>query len=1039
MKKIRRKGKAEGSVLFTVVAVMMVMVVFLMSTLVLTTSANRRSYYTFYENQAQYAAQGVLDAISNSAYNDPNFHAWVTTLANPGDKGTIDVGVDSRSNIPLTRGSAITAEIERINQNYIWDADSATILRRGGWKITVTASVGQGRNASEYTMANYIYENPEVVVPTGATNDANWSVLGQLEVTPGNNTNNNNGKAVTNKAKAMFMGASGSASTNNNLLCLGPQTFGNRTLPAGRTKYANQTKVNFTNNQQTVGDGIFIGNFEANCAVPYIAQRAGEDVQFWGDFYAQNVFEVRSDISDIGDNKYPTEYRYIPYVYCDGMLKLNSDTGQEIGRGGNGKDQPVNLYLGSINGMPTNMTGDMYLFDPAANSEIKHSRGTHLTHFMKDNVQKTNASYKGYAGGDIICNNANLTMSDKLPEIGGDIIFTNPDGKLTLDLKEKTTIYGAILCAGDLEIKTNGQELLVAGGIYATASKTNISGNGKINNQQTTSLSTICDATTDAAVPNYDVPGVTVGDDGQAYQNRYQNSSTEAHFESLGGRGATGKDYDDLVSQLLSGNLGAQTGSEYYTTTNNSGYDFSMFPFCSRQDEIFDRYYRFDLAAATSDAASTNIDNDKLCQESKACGHEWGVQQKNYAVIENGVYKASSLWVPYTCPKGVSATENDQTNVRNGNSNSFIPLLETFGEAPLTSDQYINTADAFIEYGGIASKQKTLSSLDQKKVTIHSHTADGTSKSYDLGTVPVVDDSCILDVTANNQKTTVFVDPTQKHDSDHPLCILLTGSFMNDYLTIVVNNNSVYTANNSSPDYTKPQCYADLSASSDKPNFAGKTDVYIFFDTSLYCNKNFVLTTTGAYQMMTQDFNYDIISNPIYPGVLNADDTWSVNTTWKNLYNSTNNKDAFKFELVPNVVIYGEKNFDYNGRFQNGFCANAELIAPDSDFGSAISEKNVNTLDYREFTDSTKYNPYGNPWNKLNSQGIMTMGSMMIRDFKGYTNLPLCVFLGDLNRPGTTSSSEPTVTYSNQNHSSSGNATAGNSKDYFNNDHQGLR
>ncbi|MBP0976471.1 MAG: hypothetical protein J6P20_10465, partial [Oscillospiraceae bacterium] len=292
MKKIRRKGKAEGSVLFTVVAVMMVMVVFLMSTLVLTTSANRRSYYTFYENQAQYAAQGVLDAISNSAYNNPDFHAWVTTLANPGDKGTIDVGVDSRSNIPLTRGSAITAEIERINQNYIWDADSATILRRGGWKITVTASVGQGRNASEYTMANYIYENPEVVVPTGATNDANWSVLGQLEVTPGNNNNNNNGKKVSNKAKAMFMGATGNGSTNNNLLCLGPQTFGNRTLPAGRTKYANQTKVNFTNNPQTVGDGIFIGNFEANCAVSYIAQRAGEGVQFWGDFYAQNVFEV---------------------------------------------------------------------------------------------------------------------------------------------------------------------------------------------------------------------------------------------------------------------------------------------------------------------------------------------------------------------------------------------------------------------------------------------------------------------------------------------------------------------------------------------------------------------------------------------------------------------------------------------------------------------------------------------------------------------------------------------------------------------------
>ncbi len=45
MKKILEKGKqrVKGTVLFTVVTVMLVMVIFLMSTLILTTSANRRS------------------------------------------------------------------------------------------------------------------------------------------------------------------------------------------------------------------------------------------------------------------------------------------------------------------------------------------------------------------------------------------------------------------------------------------------------------------------------------------------------------------------------------------------------------------------------------------------------------------------------------------------------------------------------------------------------------------------------------------------------------------------------------------------------------------------------------------------------------------------------------------------------------------------------------------------------------------------------------------------------------------------------------
>ena len=77
MNKIMKKGKVEGSILFTVVLVMMVMVVFLMATLGLTSSANRRSYYTYFETQAQYAAQAALDAVTNSAYTDGEFYDWV--------------------------------------------------------------------------------------------------------------------------------------------------------------------------------------------------------------------------------------------------------------------------------------------------------------------------------------------------------------------------------------------------------------------------------------------------------------------------------------------------------------------------------------------------------------------------------------------------------------------------------------------------------------------------------------------------------------------------------------------------------------------------------------------------------------------------------------------------------------------------------------------------------------------------------------------------------------------------------------------------
>lgn len=1027
MKKIRRKGKAEGSVLFTVVTVMMVMVVFLMSTLVLTTSANRRSYYTFYENQAQYTAQGVLDAILNAANNpdDPqsaNFYHWVQGLSNVGDVGTIDVQLNINDTnqpfIPLTRNaggaSAVTATVERIGSNYIWDAESATVCEQNGWKITVTASVGQGRNASEYTMANYIYENPDNSVQTGATNDAGWSVVNSFNVTPGGTHSNVPGSGSSNKAKSMFMGGLSNDAASNNLLCLGPQTYGIRRLPAGRGNYANEAVIGFRNNPQTVGDGLFIGNFEANCATSFVAQRAGEGVQFWGNIYAQNMFEFRSEIND---SSYPNEYRYIPYLYVDGNLHFNGDTGQEIGMQG----QPVNLYVGSMTNAPQHLMGDVYMFDPDADSTYSHSRQTTLSSFITNNVQKTNYTPRGFVGGDLISNNRNLTISNAVSEIGGDVIMTNPNGKLTIKPNNShLVIKGAILCAGDLEIDA-GQNwsVTVYGGIYADPNRTRFIGN--VNGNAGTPEQACTNA---AASYNYIKNSTHMDGDVEVY-DVYENTATSAHFESLGGRGADGSDYNDLINKLLSGNLGAQSGSDYYTNANNSGRDYSMFPFCSRQDEIFTHYFRWDLAADSAETAAANCDNDPLCQESKACGHEWRVTQK--------ASDAATKWVPYTVPKAASAVVEslDPDSVMLNNNNSFIPMLQTSQGSPIAANEYFNTVGDFTS--GANCTPVNIQNIPTKNVTFISHSANGTAVTTTLDAIPVVTSNCEIDLANNNKAYNLFVDPSQ---SSEQIRIVLKGSFMNNPLNIIVNNNCMYNTGVGGADYSNPTTYADSSHNTGTPRFAGRSDVLIFFDSSIYANKGLNIMTTGAYQQLMKDHTYDIISNPLYPGAMDANGNLVLNGAWDALYPGA---DAFKFELIPNIVIYGEKDFNYNGSFQNGFVANAEFIAPDSDFGSAISEPNVTSLEYREFTESVKYNPYANANNTPNSSGIMTMGSMIVRDLKGYTNLPICVYLGDLNRPSITTIDEPTVHANTGTQSYNGSATAGSRNDRFGKDHQGAR
>lgn len=58
-----RKNKLNGSVLYTVVAVMMIMTVFIFATLTLASAANRRAFNSYANNQTQYTARSVVDSM----------------------------------------------------------------------------------------------------------------------------------------------------------------------------------------------------------------------------------------------------------------------------------------------------------------------------------------------------------------------------------------------------------------------------------------------------------------------------------------------------------------------------------------------------------------------------------------------------------------------------------------------------------------------------------------------------------------------------------------------------------------------------------------------------------------------------------------------------------------------------------------------------------------------------------------------------------------------------------------------------------------
>ena len=474
-------SKKKGTVLLTVVGVMMVLVVFLLSTLVLTASSSRRSYYTYYETQAQYAAQAALDAVTNSAYSNKNFYQYVSQkVTSVGEKHDLKVSFDvdetQKSNIQFTdpEDKAVYCTIERMPDNYVWDEDTKAIHAQHAWKITATASVGNGRNQADYTAYNYIYETyraPEEGLNSGIQNKADSTVY--------------TGSKKDESQTAISIGTVqlGSAGISGNVKYLGPQITGQSRLPVGRGKYTNAAdySVKLGNNNLSIGNILFVNNVDIAVEAAAEFQRAGEYAIYYGNVTVTNNGYGWN--TNIAAPFAPTSYNTQNYVYIDGMLTVGIDC--SVGATSNRTlgSHPANFFGGAVqctqDGSKFFVHGDAFLYDPDLESVLYGKSGseTYLTTFMENNLTKNNVFENNGQGasGNLFCNNKKLKIGGQNDgyRVAGDLIFTNPNG--TLEITKQTWIGGQVYCAGTLvgeeflyDIGTNAR--LDSSKIHTTAS-----------------------------------------------------------------------------------------------------------------------------------------------------------------------------------------------------------------------------------------------------------------------------------------------------------------------------------------------------------------------------------------------------------------------------------------------------------------------------------------------------------------------------------------------------------------------------------------
>ena len=737
--------------------------------------------------------------------------------------------------------------------------------------------------------------------------------------------------------------------TKGNVAGLGSSEFGlgKTPNPTSPSTYGSDVNIiRMMNNPFIVGDSFYNGTLKIENDTTVRFQHGGknpagdgrtEGLTVMGDLIQANDHVTLRFYSVVPTAEYsaPRQYKDLNYIYVDGKISM----GDAQFKMGTDHVNPINLYAGSIymgtdSDFFVNWSGDIYLHNPNGVSKFMVGKsGPSLVQFISNNIERPNVP-GNYMGGNIFCNNKELTIvgcgSDSEASIGGDIIMSNPQGHLIIDLLgngQSLVVGGSVVCAGKLTIKCeNGHNFKAIGGIYVDPSKVvlNVT-NGKVND--------VACNTSDAAsfAREYFAKGFTMQhktaygsvtntishqDCETADFGTFTNTGTYAYIQSLGVEAKGTTNYDDTFKRIRTnarakgypteentdGSLISRYGADLKAKIGNGyeNYDYSLYPYCGRRDEIFEKYVRWDVCQT-----STGFVYDNAMKESEAAGHTY----MDYQPIAGGeTFRACA-------PTMAKA--------------AFMPV-RAYGAGGLEAGvNYFNSKSHFSP----CPESYTWPTLAYKEVTIGTHKGDGSyympKKSFF-----VVEDSCVINLAEinensdeNKKRFNIFINPEGKHS---PINVIFRGRVAGDeVVNIVINNTVKYDVSGGSFDYTNAsydKTYTKLKVD------PGREQVRIFFEkgSGNTGGGKFNICCTGAYGQFNEG-EIHAIGSPYYPGygdyIAQYGDIDSVTPT---------SIDAYAHELIPNVRVYAESGSALECASQ--FFINAEILMPEGSILTGTSE-----------------------------------------------------------------------------------------------------
>ena len=449
--KTEKKRTLKGSVLFTVVSVLALMIIFMTSALALASSANKRAHKSYSASQASYTARAAIDSILAAVGTDNNFASAVAGISSGGSI-PVEVGINEPS-----LGKITNAKVSYAGTMSIFDPESKMWVEKNVLEITADVTL----NGETTSITSRVIQDPVVKSDDGP----GYLTMGGRGFTA------NGGTIMGGTYINMGQGPKDSASD--------PVTHWSTLTDSSYFRYkegdpkvitledhAYWTNDTITHSIQNKYEAPFVinGNYEATVDIGHYYTEKGKGSVIWGNLtytQAKGITVEYSDSLKAELDKGGYKFTEIPYMFVDGDMDIapdmalgtRSDTGY-----------PFNLFAGSITsdnidgryGNP--MKGTTYIMDSGKTSVIKLDNGAKFGSWV-DSFYSGGESYSQVGG---IYSKGSIEFNGN----GSAEIQGNLRAEENITLNENLTVDGDLVVGGTLNL--NGKSLdVVTKKIYA--------------------------------------------------------------------------------------------------------------------------------------------------------------------------------------------------------------------------------------------------------------------------------------------------------------------------------------------------------------------------------------------------------------------------------------------------------------------------------------------------------------------------------------------------------------------------------------------